>query len=485
VVALEATGDDDGQPYLVMEYLQGFTVRDVFFRAVTEGGLPQDHAAAILLGAARGLQAAHSALDERGHPIGLVHRDVSPHNLFLTDAGVVKVLDFGIAKGASDVTMTRAGHVKGKASYLAPEQLVAGGAVDQRADVFSLGIVAWELFTGKRLFKRASETDTINAIRSLRVPDPSSIHVGLDAAYSETVLGMLARNPADRPQLAGQVANAFEAALLRRAPVFAGPGSEAELAKYVMHVRTLSPAEEAAPPSVPVAPAPLDRAGRQKAFAEAWGGEEGGRTSAPPEEATATVAPPVRGSWAGNHPSGPKFPPALPTETVPLDGSVPGTWAIAGARRPSPDGSGGFETLDPDDIVEASKSEALPRGSLGLPPAPGIPIFDPPGPKAPTRPASATPETDAGTPAETYGLARPAVADVAGAPPPRQAPVEPAPTTVPTRRYSPGLEQFLKAHPDVDRALHARPTPAFMAGVLVAALLTGMLVAYVVASIVG
>src|ERR1043166_6614303 len=85
VVELEATGEEDGQPYLVMEYLQGFTVRDIFIRAQTEGGLPQDVAAAILLGAARGVQAAHSARDEHGNRIGLVPRDVSPHNLFLCD----------------------------------------------------------------------------------------------------------------------------------------------------------------------------------------------------------------------------------------------------------------------------------------------------------------------------------------------------------------------------------------------------------------
>ncbi|MGZ5968909.1 MAG: serine/threonine protein kinase, partial [Polyangiales bacterium] len=123
VVELEATGEDDGQPYLVMEYLQGFTVREIFLRSMKEGGVPQDLAAFIILGAARGLHAAHTAVDENGVPMGLMHRDVSPHNLFITDAGVVKVLDFGIAKGVNEATMTRAGHVKGKASYLAPEQL--------------------------------------------------------------------------------------------------------------------------------------------------------------------------------------------------------------------------------------------------------------------------------------------------------------------------------------------------------------------------
>ncbi|MBL8719700.1 MAG: serine/threonine protein kinase, partial [Myxococcales bacterium] len=101
VVELEATGEEDGQPYLVMEYLQGFTVREIFLRAQREGGVPQDLAAAIVANAARGLHAAHTAVDEQGTPMGLMHRDVSPHNLFVTDSGLVKVLDFGIAKGVN------------------------------------------------------------------------------------------------------------------------------------------------------------------------------------------------------------------------------------------------------------------------------------------------------------------------------------------------------------------------------------------------
>ncbi|MBK7398964.1 MAG: serine/threonine protein kinase [Myxococcales bacterium] len=174
VVELEATGEEDGQPYLVMEYLQGFTVREIFLRAQREGGVPQDLAAAIVANAARGLHAAHTAVDEQGTPMGLMHRDVSPHNLFVTDSGLVKVLDFGIAKGVNEHTMTRAGHVKGKASYLAPEQLDPDAKIDARADLFSLGIVAWELLTGKRLFRRATEIDTIQAIRALEVEPPDA-----------------------------------------------------------------------------------------------------------------------------------------------------------------------------------------------------------------------------------------------------------------------------------------------------------------------
>ena len=486
VVSLQATGDDDGQPYLVMEYLQGFTVRDIFIRASTEGGIPQDVAAAIILGAARGLQAAHEAKDERGQPIGLVHRDVSPHNLFLTDGGVVKVLDFGIAKGAHDVTMTRAGHVKGKASYLSPEQLVAGGDVDSRADLFSLGTIAWELFTGQRLFKRASETDTINAIRSLKVGDPIAARPELDVAYAETVMRLLKRDPDARLQHASEVVTALESSLKRRAPNV-GPG---ELAQYVAHIRQVAPAEDAPVslrPSAP--PAPLDRAGKARAFEEAWGSAGAMPVARAPtpsrarppehEEATATVAPPVEGAWLSSMP-------APPNGEPPVDGSVVGTWAVAGARRPGVDNSGGYALLDPDDLVlEASKSEQLPMGAL---PHGAIERG------AIERGAveRSTVEGD-GDDDPTTAFIRRSVPPPSFAPEPpppspslvpRNAPLAPlAPIAPPRRTYSPQIERLLLAYPRLEKLIHAQPKPELVAAILAGALVAGLVLAYVIVSI--
>ena len=467
VVTLEATGEDDGQPYLVMEYLQGFTVRDVYLRAATKGGIPQDVAAAIVLGSARGLQAAHSARDEQGNRIGLVHRDVSPHNLFLTDAGQVKVLDFGIAKGAHDVTMTRQGHVKGKASYLAPEQLIAGGPVDMRADLFSLGIVAWELFTGRRLFKRASETDTINAIRSLQVPNPISLRPELDPTYAEVVTRLLARNPADRPQHGGEVVSALTTAMRRRAPQL----GEKELAEYVALVRTIAPIDETGQVP-PQAPAPLDRAAKRRAFDEAWGnardGVPGSRRPTPlraPEEVTSTVAPPVPPSFVNlaADSSG---------RAQPLDGSIVGTWAVAGAERLGPDSSGGFE-LDAEDLLESSKAEALPPGAIADPP--GIPP-----------PPAFVAEPDTSSDAPTSALP---AAQLEPMPPPplvpRHAPISsPPPPVAPARRaYPPSVLRLFARYPEVERLVHANPKPELVAAILAGALLAGLIVSYVIVSI--
>ena len=471
VVSLEATGDDEGQPYLVMEYLQGFTVRDVFFRAATEGGIPQDIAAAIILGAARGLSAAHTAVDERGKPIGLVHRDVSPHNLFLTDHGVVKVLDFGIAKGASDVTMTRAGHVKGKASYLSPEQLVSGGPVDQRADLFSLGIIAWELFTGARLFKRASETDTIMAIRSLNVDSPTKLRPELDAEYARVVMRQLARSPDDRPRDAATIAMALERGLRRRMPSLVGPNGDAELAKYVAHIRQVAPVDEA-PQSIPsLADPPLDKAAKKKAFEEAWGSAPNLAAAAPAkvgEEATATLAPPVEGAWSREDaaPSGM----SATGSPAPVDGSVVGTWAVAGAQRPGVDNSGGYAVLDPSDLVEASKSGLLPLGAVDAPPV----------------------NEDAETsvwPGAGSGNGVPGDEDAFSTKPlaARQAPVPPSvppPSTEPRRGYPASIERILGNYPRLEKLVHAQPPPQLVIAILAGALVAGVIVSYVIASIV-
>jgi serine/threonine protein kinase len=418
VVRVDATGEQDGQPYLVMEYLQGLTVRDVFVRAMPDGGVPQDIAAAIVLGVARGLEAAHSALDEQGRPMGLVHRDVSPHNLFVTDAGQVKVLDFGIAKGAFDVTTTRAGHVKGKASYLAPEQLDLSPdarPIDARVDLFALGIVAWELFTGKRLFKRGTEADTIAAIRTAHVADPMGLRPELDAGYAATIMRMLARDPDERPSQAQEVVDTLEATLSRRAPDL----GEAALSAYVGKLRDRAPPEQRpvarsfAPPPPP--PVPVPRPPPVPAI----------------EESTATVAPPHL-AWKGLG-GGP--PP-------PVDGSVVGTWAVAGAGNVTPDMSGGFDPLA-DDYLE------------GLP----LPFETPPPPEV-----------------QIVGH------HPADAPAPLPAPPAPfhvAPTARDTTSSAAGQASAL------ERILHARPPPWLIAAVLAGSLLAGLVLSFVIATLLG
>ncbi len=167
VVQIFELGEDQGAPFLSMEYVNGVSLRDLLVAAIEAGRpFPLGVAASLAAQACAGAHAAHELKDAQGKPLGLVHRDISPHNLMVTAEGHVKLLDFGIAKATEApgfVDNTRTGALKGKVHYMAPEQC-RQEALDRRADVFALGIVAWELFAQERLFKRDSELEAMQAI---------------------------------------------------------------------------------------------------------------------------------------------------------------------------------------------------------------------------------------------------------------------------------------------------------------------------------
>src|SRR6185503_9421459 len=152
-------GKDTESYWLAMEYVHGEPLREIT-RLFEESGtrMQPNLAARICADAAEGLHAAHELRGKSGQLLGLVHRDVTPHNLFLTYEGYTKVVDFGIAKVADRLSSTRAGTLKGKLAYMSPEQ-VRGAEVDRTTDVFALGVVLWELTTNQRLFRM--DTDQI------------------------------------------------------------------------------------------------------------------------------------------------------------------------------------------------------------------------------------------------------------------------------------------------------------------------------------
>src|SRR5688500_11150463 len=175
-------GDVDGEYYIAMEYLRGAPLTHLLKAG---GGLDPAAAVSIVAQACDGLHYAHEQRDASGNLLGLVHRDVSPHNLFVTVDGILKVLDFGIAKvddGSSE--RTEAGKVKGKLAYMSPEQLAAD-ALDRRSDVWSLGAVLWELVTGRRLFA-GGPAQLVDGIRNARVPTLAS--AGIDCPALDDVL---------------------------------------------------------------------------------------------------------------------------------------------------------------------------------------------------------------------------------------------------------------------------------------------------------
>jgi serine/threonine-protein kinase len=225
-----------------------------------KGRIPTRIGAGIMRDALTGLHAAHEVTDERGVMLNLDHRDVSPQNILVGADGVARVLDFGIAKASSRSQKTRDGQVKGKLSYMAPEQL--GGEATRVSDVFAACIVLWEVLTGERLFRGATEQETVMRVIAAPIARPSERAPELGTVFDEIVMKGLERDPARRFQTAREVAVALDdVAELADAGEIAewvgGIAREllAERARTVIDVETTAPHEvKSTPPRAPQPP---------------------------------------------------------------------------------------------------------------------------------------------------------------------------------------------------------------------------------------
>ena len=188
-------GEYENRYYMVMEFLAGLSLAMVVRRAAERlpGGLiPAPLVLNMAAQSCAGLHYAHERT-HGGKPLNLVHRDISPQNLVVSFEGVVKVVDFGIARAEHRETKTKAGTIKGKFAYMSPEQCVAV-AVDRRTDVFALGVIVHELLTGRRLFKRTSPYETYQAVLECAVEPPSRVNNELDPALDEIVMKAMAKD---------------------------------------------------------------------------------------------------------------------------------------------------------------------------------------------------------------------------------------------------------------------------------------------------
>ncbi|NVB84078.1 MAG: protein kinase [Kofleriaceae bacterium] len=188
----------DDQYFTVMEYLAGEDIAGLTRRLRTsQQVLPLAGVARIISDICKGLHFAHELTDTAGNPMGLVHRDLTGSNVVVTYAGEVKIIDFGVAKTTTNMTKTEAGTIKGKLAYMAPEQ-IANRPIDRRADVFSTGVVMWQLITLQPLFARNSQAATMYAVMNDPIPPPSEYRPGVPARLDEICLRALARSPSDR-----------------------------------------------------------------------------------------------------------------------------------------------------------------------------------------------------------------------------------------------------------------------------------------------
>jgi len=211
----------DGAYVLVMEHIEGYDAHHVLEMLRQAGRLlPVDLAAHVIAEVCRGLDYAHGHRDEQGEPTGIVHRDVSPQNVLLSFAGEVKIADFGIAKAKSRRSDPESGVIKGKYFYMSPEQAWAE-PLDHRSDIFSAGVVLWELLVGERLHQGSHIQSLLDAVRRAEVPAPSSLRDEVPEELDAIVARATAANPAERYTDAGAMADALVSYLANRRPVHA------------------------------------------------------------------------------------------------------------------------------------------------------------------------------------------------------------------------------------------------------------------------
>ncbi|HEY6174563.1 MAG TPA: serine/threonine-protein kinase, partial [Kofleriaceae bacterium] len=224
IVQTMELGEHEGRYYMVMEFLAGLSLAMIVRRVaerMPSARIPVPLVLNILAQASAGLHYAHEKT-ANGKALNIVHRDISPQNLVISFEGVVKLVDFGIAKAEMRETRTRSGTIKGKFAYMSPEQCVANN-VDRRTDVFALGVIGHELLTGRRLFKRPSPYETYQAVMECDVKPPSSADPAIDRALDHVIMRAITKDKADRYPSAEAFGDALLGYLHHRG-IGSGPG---------------------------------------------------------------------------------------------------------------------------------------------------------------------------------------------------------------------------------------------------------------------
>jgi TonB family protein len=267
--------------YIAMEYIDGFDLKTILRRG-QERDTPMTVELALFIASkiASALDYAHRKRDFEEKDMGIVHRDVSPQNVLISQEGDIKLCDFGIAKAASKASHTQAGALKGKLQYMSPEQ-AWGRAIDRRSDVFALATVLFELLTARKLFTGDNELSILEQVREARVQPPSLYNDEVTPEVDKIVLKALQKDPANRYQSAGEMARDLDAVLYSFRPT----PTSADLAIFMHRLSTAEPIPEPVheepepvrpqpprpmpPPQVPPAAVPIAAAAAPMAMAAA------------------------------------------------------------------------------------------------------------------------------------------------------------------------------------------------------------------------
>ncbi len=210
IVKVYEVGEVNSDWYIAMEYIRGTDIRILSDLCEKYGKrFSPTQIARVMCETAKALDYAHKRQDEEGNPLNIVHRDCTPHNIMVSQTGEVKLMDFGIAKAASRATKTRVGTVKGKSSYMSPEQ-ARGKQLDGRSDMFTLGTVGWELLTGQRLFKASSDFEILTKVLKAELIHPSDLDSKIPRELGDIVMKTLERDRDLRYPDCGEFAKALE-----------------------------------------------------------------------------------------------------------------------------------------------------------------------------------------------------------------------------------------------------------------------------------
>ncbi|MBI3994506.1 MAG: protein kinase [Nitrospirae bacterium] len=233
IVQIFDLGHIENAFFIAMEYVMGRDLRTILHRAKSlNQPMSVGHALLIISKVCAGLDYAHRKKDLSGRELNIVHRDISPQNILVSYEGEVKLVDFGIAKAASQSSETRTGILKGKLSYMAPEQ-ARGREVDRRADIFAIGIVLYEMLTGHKLFKGDNDFNTLEKVREAKVePPPTSLNKEVAPELEAIILKALAKEPEDRFQSAAELQTALEDHMSQKGHDF----STVRLAQYLQNL---------------------------------------------------------------------------------------------------------------------------------------------------------------------------------------------------------------------------------------------------------
>src|SRR5450432_3580966 len=277
-------GKVDESFFIALEYVHGRDLRSIFDRMRSRGeAVPIAMACYMVMQVCEGLDYAHNKRDGQGRELHLVHRDISPQNVLVGFEGEIKLIDFGIAKAAGKASKTQAGILKGKFGYMSPEQ-VRGLPIDRRSDIFSVGIVLYELLTNERLFVGESDFSTLEKVRNVEIMPPSSYNKKIPSELERIVLKVLAKDPEDRYQNAIDLHDDLQAFLHKIGEFYSRKDLAAWMKKMfaveieedsakLEQYRLLTAPGDAAPPS-PRRPAPAAAAAARGEPKMEWDDEE-------------------------------------------------------------------------------------------------------------------------------------------------------------------------------------------------------------------